>query len=66
MVKIPRPFVETVLKTSPIMPNGAKLIIQRTACDTASERLDKTAFVLSVATVFRASPTTTAQSRIPM
>ena len=65
VVKIERPLVETLSKTIPQIPNGAKLMIQRTAVDTASEMSFRACFVVSLA-FLDARPRTTAQKRIPM
>lgn len=47
------------------MPKGASEITQRTTCDTASDTLANTSFVLCDA-ARSAMPSTTAQARMPM
>ena len=63
-VKISRPFVPTDVYTKPRMPNGAREMIQRTTCDTASEMAENTSFTPSFAWR-RAMPSKMAQAKMP-
>ena len=47
------------------MPNGAKLIIHRTDCETESARSENIVFVVPLAIDFSAIPNTTAQNKMP-
>ena len=66
VVKMERPFSCTVVNTRPIIPNGAKLMIQRTTCDTASDTFDMNFFEVSAANCFIAAPNSAAQNRTPI
>ena len=52
-VKMDRPLLATLVKTRPMMPNGARLMIQRTMVET-------------VAMLFMAKPNRQAHIRMPM
>lgn len=63
-VKILIPLVDTELNTSPIIPIGAKLMIQRTTVETPSARSFKTCFVAGV-DFFKATPMIADQVNTP-
>ena len=65
-VKMDRPLLATLVKTRPMMPNGARLMTQRTICETASEVSDKNFLVPSMAMLFMAKPNRQAHIRMPM
>ena len=61
-----KPLSATLAKTRPIMPNGARLIIQRTIVETASAVLARKFLVVSLLRFFIARPNRQAHIRIPM
>ena len=63
---MPMPFEETVVKTSPIIPKGARFIIQRTTLESASAKSLSICFVPSPAMDFSARPKIHAHTRMPM
>ena len=65
VVKMASPLSETFVNTIPQIPNGARLMIHRTAFETASEMSFNACLVVGEA-AFVASPRTTAQKRIPI
>ena len=65
-MKIDRPLSDTLAKTSPMMPNGARLMIQRTMVETASAVLAIKSLVVSLPRRFIARPNRQAHIRIPM
>ena len=65
-VKMARPLPETLVYTRPMMPKGARLMIQRTIWDTASAVLAIKILVLSEPMPFMAMPNMQAQNRMPM
>ena len=65
-VKIARPLLTTLVNTRPMMPNGARLMIQRTMVETASDTLLRKTFVESAPSFFIATPKRQAHIRIPM
>ena len=65
-VKMDRPLLETLEYTRPMMPNGARLMIQRTILETASAVLERKTLVLSAPIFFMARPNRQAQNRMPM
>ena len=65
-VKMARPLPETLVYTRPMMPKGARLMIQRTIWDTASAVLAIKVLVLSEPMPFMAMPNMQAQNRMPM
>ena len=64
-VKMERPFSETVLNTRPMMPNGAKLMIQVTTFARPLEISSNMVLVVSLAPR-RPMPNKTAHTRTPM
>ena len=46
-VKMDRPLLDTLVYTRPMMPKGARLMIQRTIWETASAVLARNSLVLS-------------------
>ena len=65
-VKMDRPLFTTLVYTRPMMPKGARLMIQRTIWDTASAVLARKTLVLSAPYFFIARPNRQAQNRMPM
>jgi len=65
-VKMARPLPETLVYTRPMMPKGARLMIQRTIWETASAVLARKTLVLSAPMFFMAMPNIQAQNRMPM
>ena len=65
-VKMDRPLLDTLVYTRPMMPNGARLMIQRTICETASAVLARNSLVVSEPYFFMAKPNMQAQNRMPM
>ena len=65
-VKMARPLPATLVYTRPIMPKGARLMIQRTTCDTASAVSARNFLVVSEPMFFMARPNMQAQNRMPM
>ena len=63
-VKISMPFVDTAVNTKPMMPKGARLMIQCTTWPMASATLWNTSFVAAFA-ARSATPSMTAQARMP-
>ena len=65
-VKIARPLLTTFVNTRPMMPNGARLMIQRTMVETASDTLLRKTFVESAPSFFIATPKRQPHIRMPM
>ena len=65
-VKMARPLPTTLLYTRPMMPKGARLMIQRTIWDTASAVSDRNFRVVTEPMPFMARPNIQAQNRMPM
>ena len=65
-VKMARPFSETFVKTMPMIPNGARSMIQRTMSEIESAVFAMKSFEESDAMRFIASPNMHAQKRMPM
>ena len=65
-VKMERPLLATLVNTRPMMPNGARLMIQRTICETASEVSDRIFLVVSLPMFFMAKPNRQAHIKMPM
>ena len=65
-VKMDRPLLDTLVYTRPMMPKGARLMIQRTIWETASAVFARNSLVLSAPYFFMARPNRQAQNRMPM